>query len=326
MRRHPECGTAARPDLPLVSPRVAQEAVRWLVELGSDDADDEVRDAWRRWRAADLEHERAWQRIETMDARMRGLSAAPAVAAISSPVMSRRQALRTLAAIGGTGALLWLGQETPAWQKATADWHTAIGERQDLVLADGSRLFLNTDSAVDVAIDAVQRRVQLRRGEILVETVPDLFGRPFVVETDEGRIRPIGTRFVVRRYDDAVRVAVLDGAVEVLPAWSPTLSRVDAGQRLDFHARAAMASVPVEPGTGAWREGLIFAAGTLGEFIAELSRYRRGLLRCDDAVASLRLSGVFPLADIDRVLATLQQTLPVRIDYRSRYWVVVAPR
>ena len=64
----------------------------------------------------------------------------------------------------------------------------------------------------------------------------------------------------------------------------------------------------------------------LGHFIAELSRYRPGLLRCASEVAELRISGVYPLADSDAVLDALTQSLPVSINRRSRYWVTVSAR
>lgn len=61
----------------------------------------------------------------------------------------------------------------------------------------------------------------------------------------------------------------------------------------------------------------------LDAFVAELERYRPGLLRCDPAVAGLRVSGVFPLDDTDRILAMLPSVLPVRVRQRSRYWVSI---
>lgn len=64
----------------------------------------------------------------------------------------------------------------------------------------------------------------------------------------------------------------------------------------------------------------------LGQFLDELGRHRRGVLRCDPAVAELPLTGVFPLADTDRVLAALQQSLPVEVYGVTRYWVTVRPR
>ncbi|MNT94529.1 fec operon regulator FecR [compost metagenome] len=50
------------------------------------------------------------------------------------------------------------------------------------------------------------------------------------------------------------------------------------------------------------------------------------MLRCDPAVADLRVSGVFQLRDTGPVLDSLPQALPVDVLFRTRYWVtVVAP-
>jgi transmembrane sensor len=61
----------------------------------------------------------------------------------------------------------------------------------------------------------------------------------------------------------------------------------------------------------------------IADFLAELDRYRSGLLRCAREVAELRVSGVFSLRDTDRALQNLALSLPVNIVYRSRYWVSV---
>ncbi|WYX12355.1 hypothetical protein WJ978_13795 [Achromobacter xylosoxidans] len=64
----------------------------------------------------------------------------------------------------------------------------------------------------------------------------------------------------------------------------------------------------------------------LGDVVAELARYRRGVVRCDPAVARLRVSGTFPLADTDRALAMLAATYPVAIASRlGGYWILVGP-
>ncbi|KAG1059180.1 hypothetical protein G6F40_018182 [Rhizopus arrhizus] len=64
----------------------------------------------------------------------------------------------------------------------------------------------------------------------------------------------------------------------------------------------------------------------LDAFVDELSRYRKGRLVCDPAVAGLRISGSFPLGDTDRVLAAVERALPVRADRYTRYWVVLRPK
>ena len=61
----------------------------------------------------------------------------------------------------------------------------------------------------------------------------------------------------------------------------------------------------------------------LGDFIAELSRYRRGVLRCAPSVASLRLSGAFRIDGTDTILENLSQSLPVSVRFVTRYWASV---
>ena len=63
----------------------------------------------------------------------------------------------------------------------------------------------------------------------------------------------------------------------------------------------------------------------LGEFADELARYRPGVVRCSSEVAGLRISGVFPLDDTDRILASLTDVLPVRVRMRTRYWAAIEP-
>ena len=50
------------------------------------------------------------------------------------------------------------------------------------------------------------------------------------------------------------------------------------------------------------------------------------MLRCDPRVAELRLTGVYPLDDTDRALATLEESLPVKLEWTTRYWLSVQPR
>lgn len=82
------------------------------------------------------------------------------------------------------------------------------------------------------------------------------------------------------------------------------------------------------PADGAlWARGVLAVEDLrLDEFLAELSRYRPGWIRCEPAVAGLRLSGAFMLNDTDAVLDNLARLLPVRVLERTRYWITVAPR
>ena len=65
---------------------------------------------------------------------------------------------------------------------------------------------------------------------------------------------------------------------------------------------------------------------TLGEFIAELSRYQAGHLVCSADVAHLQLVGSFPLADKEQIYQALERSLPVRVYRPVPWWVSVEAR
>lgn len=62
------------------------------------------------------------------------------------------------------------------------------------------------------------------------------------------------------------------------------------------------------------------------DFLAELGRHRSGWLSCDPAVAQLKVTGTYPLADIGKILAILQKTLPIDVQLFTRYWIRVGVR
>lgn len=317
---------------------VRKQAVAWYARLCSGSANDADRQAWQRWHAAHPEHRRAWQRIEAMRATLQ-----QAPADIASPVLrarlaaggqGRRQVLRgvLLAASTGTfGYLSWqAAQERGLVQPLLADYSTGVGRQRRVELPDGSLLIMNTNSAVDVRFDAHARRVLLLSGEILVETARHRQAadapadpRPFIVDTRQGLVRALGTRFTVRQFDHHAQVAVLDDVVELRAAQLPGKTViVRAGQQARLMAGAIDAPQQADESAGLWHTGsLLVNNRSLGEVVAELARYRRGRLACDPRVAQLRISGVFPLADTDRALLLLVQSFPLRMRSVTRYWV-----
>ena len=91
--------------------------------------------------------------------------------------------------------------------------------------------------------------------------------------------------------------------------------------------RAAAPFAPVDDSAALWEQGMLVARDQpLAEVLAELARYRHGLLRCDPEVAGLHVSGALSVADTDQALNALELTLPVRVSRLSRYWVTVSAR
>lgn len=306
-------------------------ALEWQVTLWSGEVTPQEQDAFERWRTAKPEHERAWQQVQQMSQR---LHAAPGVVASSvlrrgagpDRVPARRKVLGGLGLLAATSGLASLTMDTPPWRTALADLRTGPGERRHLSLPDGTRVAMNSGTAADVHFDARERRLRLHAGELLVTTAHDT-SRPFVVETREGRVGALGTRFSVRRTAEGAIAQVFEGAVEVTPDGLPAaVLRLTAGQQARFTAGHVDAHA-ADPLSTAWERGLLVVQRwRLADVIAELSRHRGGVLRCDPAVADLVVSGVYPLDDTDGVLASLARVLPIHVRHTSRYWVTVGAR
>jgi transmembrane sensor len=319
---------------PVPDAAVLREAAQWLVRLHSGRAGAADHAACAAWRHADPAHEHAWRRAERLSQKFGAVPAAVGVPVLARQARgNRRAALRTLALVTTAAPAAWLGWRLAPWDSWTSDHATATGERREVHLVDGSRVLLDTGSAIDVRIDGLQRTVQLRAGAIGVTTAAD--ARPFVVETVQGRLRALGTRFTVRQDDaetaathgPAVRLAVTEGAVEVtLRGASSPAAVVAAGQQTVLSGQGASALAAVSPESQAWTQGVLYAENMrLADFCIELSRYRPGLLHCSPEVANLRISGAFQLRDTDYVLSMVASTLPVQVLMRTRWWVTVAP-
>lgn len=307
------------------------QAAEWLMRLHQGDATDADRQACRLWQGASPENARAWARAEALMNRLGGLPPALAMPVLQRP-SSRRAAIAKLACLLAAMPAAWLGWRSWHDDNWSADHHTATGRRRDIHLADGTRITLNTASAVDVRFDTQRRLVRLRSGEIMISTAPDTaaLARPFYVETAEGLLQALGTRFSVRQEDGHSRLAVFEHAVRIEPrrvAQAQWIT-VRAGGKASFSADAIGTQQAVGPADDAWTQGMLLADDMrLDDFAAELGRYLPGLLRCEPEVAGLRISGTFPLDQPERILSMLVSTYPVQALKRfGGYWVTLSAR
>ncbi|GAB7532721.1 fec operon regulator FecR [Pseudomonas sp. 3A(2025)] len=301
-----------------------RDAAQWYARLGAAPHCNDTRQRWSAWQQQDAVHQWAWQRLEALHAQMQGLPAPLTRETLLQGGIGtgRRAVLKGLMiglGVAGTG---WAGyREAPVW---LADLRTGTGERRSLSLDDGTRLTLNTASAVDIRYDAGQRLIVLRAGEILVETAKD--SRPLSVRSAQGTMRALGTRFGVRQYAGHTELSVLEHDVAVSNGFDRHERIVHAGQRLGFDNSPLAESQPLEANPMAWRNGrLVIDNWRLDRVLDELQRYRPGVIQCASEVAGLRLSGAFPLDDTNQTLLAIAEVLPVRVQTHTRFWVRVLP-
>ncbi|MDZ5636268.1 FecR domain-containing protein [Janthinobacterium sp. GMG1] len=316
-----------------IAPAVLQRAAEWMARLWAEDASAADADACAVWRAAHPEHERAWARLQCFARQFDALPREVARGALTPAprhAIGRRRALQLLGLIAAGGGTALLAHETDLWQRAASDYRTFVGETRAIMLADGTQVVLDTASAIDVAYSAGERRIVLRAGAILVTSAHEAAPvyRPLLVATPHGTATALGTRFSVRVDDGESRVAVFQGTVALQPSQdSAAPVHLQAGQRAGYTRHAVRDIGKVEDSAAAWADGSLVAERMpLGELLAELGRYRHGVLRCDASIAGLRVTGVYSLRDTDRSLANLAASLPVQLRYRTRYWVSVGPR
>ena len=323
-----------------------QQAAEWFAQLQDERAGPAEQQQWRQWLAASADNRRAWQRVEAVSREFAavdpdGKAAATRVLATAAARRgrhtagsgnARRAAVKALALLIPAGLGAWLVAGRPRLGNLFASHRTAVGEQQQVLLADGSTLWLNTASAADVTFDDGLRRLRLREGEILVQTRPDRESpaRPFVVDTAHGRLQALGTRFLVRQRDAFTELSVYEGAVRIdsagMDGAGASAPIITAGQRVRFDRRGLGERGEIRPGSQSWHRGSLLAEDMrLDDFISELARYRPGHLVCDPAVGGLRVVGSFRLHDIDAILDMIEKTMPVRVRRLTPWWVRVGP-
>lgn len=294
------------------------QALDWLVELHSGRVEAGRRREFIQWRAQSPEHESAARSAEAL------WGALPATRVARRHRLLRPRRLAVVAAAACVAALAVAAALPTPVAGIYADYATRTGERRLVELADGSRVWLNSASALSVDFSASRRSLRLYGGEALFEVAKDA-QRPFVVHAGDGEVTAVGTRFDVDSRGPDVQVAVTEGVVRVEAGGKPAV-RLAAGERLAYQA----APGPVQPldldSASAWQRGkLIFNQRPLGEVLAELERYLPGrILLTDEALRRHKVSGVFDLDDPDALLQTLQRLQPVRVT-RLPWLVVVRP-
>ena len=312
---------------------VLQAAATWFARLHAAQHDPAAVAQWHAWLSEDARHRLAWSYVENINQRFGNLDGQAEQAqqvfdTVRREQQSRRAVLGSLCIAGVAGLSGWGG-----WQRGWVDsprawfatYRTRLGEVRPLTLADGSQLWLNGQTALDVDFNEQGRQLRLYRGEVLIETGND--PRPFSVTTRAGRMQPLGTRFSVKDQGLHTTLSVFDGAVRATCADSGRQTTLGAGRMMVFDAQQAGVVAGAQGVRQDWSRGVLVAEDMpLGQVIDTLRDYRHGYLGTDPALGNLRVVGTYPLTDTDRALAMLERALPVRVVRTLPWWVSIEPR
>ena len=315
----------------------AEQAAHWIVQLSADDPAEreQARIGFAAWKAADPLHATVAAGMENLLRQLHavrepaGGDHRPARAALAAIAPDRpRQRLRQLAAASAVAVLVLTGALALGGRPAylLADLRSPTGQWHTHTLADGSRITLGSDSAVNVRFHADERHVELVRGDILVDVAKDA-RRPFIVDSERAAIRALGTRFTVRRDDGATILSMLESKVLAQVPQHPAVV-VQAGQRtrITEDGVGPITAIDAASVQEAWRtRQLVVDDQPLTDVLDELARHRPGQLHYDRAqIAGIRVAAVLPLDDTDKALQLLIDNFPqLRIRMLTRYLVMV---
>lgn len=298
-----------------------QEAAEWFASL-EDDTTPANRERWQAWINKNADNQAAWARVQAIDEQFRRLPSQPAREALEKAGTNRRNLIKSLGVLAVAvpiGVVAYRALPLSKWQ---AEITTAVGEVKEGRLPDGSRFWLDTDSAISLNFTEEQREIELVAGAIRIQTVKD--NRPLNVRTADGVITPVGTDFSVRFNRHNSHVAVTEGRVVLSTSISRARTVVHRGEAIEFTADSIEEKQPASSFDLHWKDGILVAENqNLGEFLDRLARYRPGFIFYDDHVSQHTLVGSFPIRDTDVVLAALEDTFPIKVTKITPWWVKV---
>lgn len=299
---------------------ITDAAAHWCMRLHAEDCSEQERAACAQWRAADPLHEQEFQAMQEIWQTADHLPR-PAAPVINLSARPRGRVLRRLAS---AAAVALVALPIGAWVGWEQGWLPNSYERVEsgnaiarAVLPDGSEVELNLNTTLRYANYKDERRVTLVNGEAFFKVQHDT-QHPFVVRAGKGQTRVTGTQFNVWKYQDQVKVTLVEGSVLV----SSNSSDPDSGYRLGPGMQASYRRGDYEPALSqtyahdtslAWRGGkLILDNLPLDQALPLINRYlETPLLLADASTGSIRISGIYNTTEVNRLVSNMPKVLPV---------------
>jgi transmembrane sensor len=297
------------------------EARDWIVRLSSGATTPAERERFERWlkvsavnRAAFEREQEFWRDLSVLE---EDFAAAGRPDRLAKVWRHGRAALAATSLVAVcVFAVLWFFTGIPS--RLMADHATGIGEQATVLLPDGSTVFLNSDTAIDVRYREGLRLVLLKRGEAVFAVRHDPQST-FRVAASGGNTDATGTAFATRLDGDEVTVTVAEGSVRVFGPAAPEAKR-EAGEGIDLKAdQQTLYTAGQMPGRPhavkaadalAWRGGSIVLEGRpFAQAMAEIGRYIPERLVLDQTAQQARpVSGVFSIRYPYRAIEALAAT------------------
>ena len=312
------------------SREIQNSAAVWIELCEGGEWDTEKQDAFEAWLAESPAHRIAYLRASDVWKRANRLRAlSPSASDIAPPARPILPLFLKLAAAVLIIAALGAGALQFVTRSSERTYSTTIGERKTIAFSDGTRIELNTNTALRTRMTATSRTVWLDKGEAYFQVKHDP-DHPFAVMIGRRRITDLGTKFVVRRDSRQTEVAVLQGSVRFdasdihTAAHSAMLLRGDVAL-----VSADSMSIAKEPlrelaRTLSWRRGVVvFNHTTLADAAIEFNRYNiKKIVIADPTAARLAIDGTFPTNNVEAFIDAAQRVFKLHVENQGGEFLI----
>ncbi len=297
---------------------VTDAAAHWCMRLHAFDCTVAERQAFEQWHDAHPLHAFEYAAMleiwDVADHLPRTSEAPPPVVLVTPPSRWRTYAVAAAISLVALPLAAFTGWEA-GWLPSSYEHYEATSGLRHVTLADGSEVELNLGTELVYSNYKDERRATLKKGEAFFKVSHDL-AHPFVVRAGTGQIRVTGTQFNVWKYDDQVRVMLLEGSVIITSDASHSGLSLTPGMQASYNLGDAQPQLqafsPHDPAL-AWRAGkLILDNLPLVDALPLINRYlSKPVMLADTGTGNIRIGGIYDIHEVTHLVSSLPKVLPV---------------
>ncbi|MCQ9427307.1 FecR family protein [Pseudomonas sp. LJDD11] len=332
---------SSQPPSSVPDERISDEAAHWCMRFNEPDFSVQERAQFEQWLSSSPAHQHEFEAMQEIWDISEFLPAVTEVAppqaqVIPLPVKTKPQGSAkrhwaTAAALAFALPMAALLGWNQGWVPNSYHRYASDNAIQDITLADGSQVQMNTGTKLSYSNYKDQRSVTLSRGEAFFKVRHDS-AHPFVVNAGSGQVQVTGTQFNVWTYQDSVVVTLSEGSVRVLSDKSTPdrIAYLSPGMQARYNPQSVDPQVSAASldNALAWRNGkLVLDNLSLADALPQINRYLETPVRiADPATAQLRIGGIYNTRDINGLVQALPRVLPVTLSRNAEGETVIKRR
>ncbi|WP_339493886.1 FecR family protein [Pseudomonas sp. EA_35y_Pfl1_P108] len=296
---------------------ITDAAAHWCMRLHAGDCTASERQAFAQWHDSHPLHAfeyAAMLEIWDVADHLPRQNTTPTEVPFKPRSRSRIYAVAAAICLGALPLAAFTGWEA-GWLPSSYERFDAANGLRQVILDDGSQVELNLGTELVYSNYKDQRRVTLKKGEAFFKVSHDR-AHPFIVHAGSGQVRVTGTQFNVWKYEDQVRVMLLEGSVQIASDQVHGSVPLTPGMQASYQQGDATPRVrTINPNDTAlaWRQGkLVLDNLALADALPLINRYlSKPVMLADATTGAIRIGGIYNIDEVNNLIPSLPKVLPV---------------